>query len=64
MKKFDGTCMRGLTEQDNKIILEHAEQRIEMTIDEIGRVFNEGGIYIADAEEVDVGNGIYCYELI
>ncbi len=60
MKKFDGTCMRGLTEQDNKIILEHAEQQIEMTIDEIGRVFSEGGIYIADAEEVDVGNGIYC----
>ena len=50
----------GVTEADNKAILEAIENEIELEIDELGRVYNEGGIYIADAEEVEAGFGIGC----
>lgn len=60
MKNFNGYKMVGLTEDDNKIILEHNAKQIEMTVDELGRVYNEGGQYIADAKEAEEGDGIYC----
>jgi hypothetical protein len=50
----------GVTEADNKAILEAIENEIELEIDELGRVWNEGGIYIADAEETEKGDGIGC----
>jgi len=50
----------GVTEADNKAILKAVEAGIELTIDELGRVWNEGGEYIADAEEVEAGFGIGC----
>ncbi len=50
----------GVTEADNKAILEAINNQIELTIDELGRVWNEGGEYIADAEETELGNGIGC----
>ena len=60
MKKFDGYCMKGITEYDNKAILAYQERQIEMSIDPQGRVWSEGGIYIADATEAEAGGGIYC----
>jgi hypothetical protein len=59
-KKFNVYNYTGVTESDNKAILEAIENEIELEIDELGRVYNEGGIYIADAEEVEAGFGIGC----
>jgi len=50
----------GVTEADNKAILEAYGNGIELIIDESGRVWNEGGQYIADAEETEKGNGVGC----
>ncbi len=59
-KKFTSYNYLGVTENDNKAILEAIENEIELEIDELGRVYNEGGIYIADAEETEKGDGIGC----
>jgi len=59
-KKLNIYNYTGVTEADNKAILEAIENEIELEIDELGRVYNEGGIYIADAEEVEAGFGIGC----
>jgi hypothetical protein len=59
-KKLNIYNYLGVTENDNKAILEAIENEIELEIDELGRVYNEGGIYIADAEETEKGNGIGC----
>lgn len=59
-KKFTSYNYLGITENDNKAILEAIEKEIELEIDEVGRVWNEGGQYIADAEEVEAGFGIGC----
>jgi predicted RNA-binding protein YlqC (UPF0109 family) len=60
MKQFNGYIMRGVTEKDNQVILKHNKKQIELFVDDFGRVFNEGGRYIADAKETEEGNGIYC----
>jgi hypothetical protein len=60
LKKLNIYNHTGITEADNKAILEAVEAGIELTIDELGRVYNEGGIYIADAKEVEAGFGIGC----
>ena len=57
MKKFNGYEMTGVTEADNKAIM---EAETDLFIDQFGRVWTEGGIYIADAIETESGNGIYC----
>lgn len=59
-KKLNIYNYLGVTENDNKAILEAIENEIELEIDEVGRVWNEGGQYIADAEETEEGNGIGC----
>lgn len=59
-KKFNVYNHTGATEADNKAILDAVGAGIELTIDESGRVYNEGGIYIADAEETEKGDGIGC----
>ena len=60
LKKLNIYNHTGATEADNKAILEAVDAGIELTIDELGRVYNEGGEYIADAEETELGNGIGC----
>ncbi len=60
MKKVNIFAIQGKSEDDNKIMLDTNKNGIEMTIDEFGRVYNEGGQYIADAEEVEPGEGIGC----
>ena len=59
-KKLNIYNYTGVTEADNKAILEAVDAGIELTIDESGRVWNEGGQYIADAEETEKGNGVGC----
>ena len=59
-KKLNIYNYTGVTEADNKAILEAVDAGIELTIDELGRVWNEGGQYIADAEETEKGNGVGC----
>ena len=60
MKKLNIFNYKGVTESDNRAILEAVDKEIELTVDELGRVYNEGGIYIADAEETEKGDGIGC----
>jgi hypothetical protein len=61
MKKFDGVRMKGRTDEDNTIILKTAEKEIEMIVDDQRMiVYNEGGQYIADYEDVEEGYGIFC----
>lgn len=60
MKPLDIYSYTGITEQDNKAIMKHIEQEIDLFIDEYGRVFNEGGQYVADAKEEESGAGIGC----
>jgi hypothetical protein len=59
-KKLNIYNYTGVTETDNKAIMEAVENEIELTIDEFGRVYDESGQYIADAEEVEAGFGIGC----
>ena len=60
LKKLNIYNHIGITEADNKAILEAINNQIELTIDELGRVYDESGTYIADAEETELGNGIGC----
>jgi hypothetical protein len=60
MKKVDVFAIKGKTEEDNKVILATSKKRIEMVIDDYGRIYNEGGQYIADGEVVESGFGIGC----
>ena len=60
LKKLNIYNHTGVTKADNKAIMEAVENEIELTIDELGRVWNEGGEYIADAEETEKGDGIGC----
>lgn len=57
MKKFNGYAMTGVTEADNKAIMEAVT---DLFIDQFGRVWTEADIYIADAVEVEPGCGVYC----
>ena len=59
-KKLNIYNYTGVTEADNKAILEAYGIANELIIDESGRVWNEGGQYIADAEETEKGDGIGC----
>ena len=52
MQKIRFYELEGVTEKDNEAILKCAREAIELSIDEYGRVYNEGGLYIADAEIV------------
>lgn len=60
MRDFNGYKMTGLTDDDNKAIMDAINQQIGLKIDELGRVWNSGGQYVADAEEVEPGLGILC----
>jgi hypothetical protein len=59
-KKLNIYNHTGATEADNKAILKAVEAGIELTIDELGRVYDESGTYIADAVETEKGDGIGC----
>ena len=48
--KFDRYKMVGITPEDVEAIDNAIFGGLELFIDEFGRVFNEGGIYIADAK--------------
>lgn len=55
MKKFTyADYMSGeikIKKEDEQIVLKHFKEQNEMKIDEYGRIYNEGGQYIADIEE-------------
>jgi len=59
-RAFDQHAMRGETSQDDKIILEHINNEVPLFVDDAGRVWNEGGEYIAKYVEVEPGDGISC----
>ena len=58
MKKVDIFAIKGLTSKDDKTILDTNKKGIKMTIDDFGRIFNEGTQYIADGKIVEAGDGI------
>lgn len=60
MINVDIYSIQGKSVEDNKIILATHKKGIGMTIDQYGRIFNEGGQYIADGEIVESGFGIGC----
>lgn len=37
-----------IKEVDLETVLKHFDEEIELTYDDLGKVYNEGGIYIAD----------------
>jgi len=53
MKKVRYYELEGITDADKKSLKECSIAEIEMSIDEYGRVWNEGGQYIADAKIVE-----------
>ncbi len=55
--KFDEFNYRGLTTPDNMILRKYLKKNLELSIDNNGRVYTEGGKYIADAIEA-LENGI------
>lgn len=60
MKNFNGYTMIGLNDEDNIAILKNLENDIDLTVDDSGRVWNSGGIWIADCQNVPTGEGILC----
>ena len=58
MKKLDIYNYAGVTKNDNKAILNALKKKIDLTIDEHGKVYSEGGIYIADVIETEAENSI------
>jgi len=60
MKTVDIFAIKGMAKKDDKAMLSCNRSGIEMVIDEFGRVYNEGGQYIANAEEVESGSGAGC----
>ena len=60
MNRVDICAIKGKTKEDDTSIMSTYAKQIEMTIDEFGRIFNEGGIYIADGEIVKPDEGIGC----
>ena len=55
--KFDEWNFKGATGADQLILRKYLKKNIELTMDDNGRVYTEGGKYIADAVQED-GNGI------
>ncbi len=51
---------KGLTKADDRSIINCLNKGIDMNLDEFGRVWNEGGQYIADVEFVGEGLGVAC----
>lgn len=60
MKEMNVFNFKGYTEEDNKTILDYYYDDIEMYVDEYDRVLTANGAYIADAYEVEPGEGIGC----
>lgn len=60
MKKFNMYSMTGVTEEDNKALLECIDDEIELWVNESGQVFSEGGSYIADYKDVGNDCGVGC----
>jgi hypothetical protein len=60
MKKLDIYSVHAIGTDDKKAIDKCLKAKIEMTVDEQGRVYNEAGQYIADVREVEQGNGDWC----
>lgn len=56
--KVDIHSIKGKSKEDDMKILNTSKKHIEMTIDEYGRIFNEGGQYIADGKIVEPGAGV------
>lgn len=54
------TNIIGATPEDDDILYRNLKKKMSMTMDNHGKVYNEGGHYIADAIEVDDGEGIGC----
>lgn len=57
---FDGVCMRGVTFEDNNILIAYINRYLEdtLSVDEYDRVFDAQERYIADIVHVDAGEGL------
>lgn len=55
MKKLTNSMLENseviIKKDDLGIVLEHFDNQIELTIDKYGKVWNEGGQYVADLED-------------
>ena len=58
--KFDKYSMTGATPEDCAAIQKMIDAEVDMTIDAAGRVWNEGGPYIANCVDTEPGDGIGC----
>lgn len=61
-RAFDGTRMRGVTWDDNNVLIAYINHNLEdtLTVDEYDRVFDAQERYIADVVDVDAGDGLLC----
>lgn len=66
VREWNGYLMRGLTDDDDTLILEFISQYgdDELVVDDCNRLCSSADetsrIYIADIQDVDYGDGIYC----
>lgn len=66
VREWNGYSMRGITDDDDTLILEFISQYgdDELVVDDCNRlrssVDETSHIYIADIQDVDYGEGIYC----
>lgn len=61
MKKFNMYSMTGVTEEDNKALLECIDDEIELWVNEqTEQVFSENGSYVADYKDIENGCGVAC----
>jgi alkyl sulfatase BDS1-like metallo-beta-lactamase superfamily hydrolase len=59
-KKFNPYCMTGLTDKDNKVLLDYINKEIDLFVDDADRVFNNNNEWIADCITTLPGDGIGC----
>lgn len=62
-KRFNGYLMVGLTAEDNKTLANYCRNDLDDTlvVDNCGRVFDANECYIADVQDVEPGEGLYCF---
>lgn len=59
-REFDQYAMRGETSQDDAVILSYLNDEVPLFVDDAGRVWTEGDVYIARYVDTEPGDGIGC----
>lgn len=66
LRAWNGYTMRGLTEKDDKLIMEFTSRYgdDDLVVDDCNRLWSSADetsrLYIADIQDVDEGEALYC----